>query len=399
MYLTCKIALKPNKEQEQTFWEWSNAARFIYNFALGLKSKAYQEQDIKLSWNDITKIITQLKQNEDYKWLSEIPSETIKYAVKDMDTAFRKFYSGAGYPKFKKKNKTVPSFYTRYDKLHSTDNNHIKICGIKEPIKTYEVCLIPAKPRNPRIKYDGKYWYLTFGVELIPENKDIPTISNKFKTYQEIKQKEYSEPLGIDLGILNTAVCSNGKVYININKTNTEIQRLERKKRRLQQQLSRKYIENNKQFYKLDNNEKKDKHPNKSKNIIKLEHKIKLIQRRINNIQDNYINNMTTEIVKTKPSKIVIEDLAVSNMMKNKYLVRHIQEQKWYEIRRQLEYKSQLYNIPLQLVSRFYASSKICSNCGHINQKLTLSDRVYKCSKCNLTIDRDYNAAINLSKQ
>ena len=106
---------------------------------------------------------------------------------------------------------------------------------------------------------------------------------------------------------------------------------------------------------------------------------------------------MTYEIVKTKPSKIVIEDLSVSNMMKNKYLAKSIQEQKWYGIRQQLEYKGALYNISVQIAPRFYASSKTCSNCGHINKKLTLADRVYICPKCGLKIDRDYNASINLS--
>lgn len=108
---------------------------------------------------------------------------------------------------------------------------------------------------------------------------------------------------------------------------------------------------------------------------------------------------MTSEIVKAKPSKIVLEDLAVSNMMKNKYLSKAIQDQKWYEIRRQLEYKGALYGIPVKIANRFYASSKTCSNCGYTNKKLTLADRTFVCPNCGLTIDRDYNASINLSKQ
>lgn len=386
MYLTCKIALQPNKEQEAFFWECANAARFVYNFSLNLKTEAYKTEGVSLDSNNITKYITQLKYTEQYNWLLNIPSETIKYAVKDMESAFKKFFKGAGYPKFKKKSKTIPSFYTRYDTLYSINNNHIKICGLKQPVKTYENCLIPETPRNPRIKYDGKYWYLTYGVELSPENRGIPVISNKFKTYSEIKAKESTETLGIDLGILHTAVCSDGKIYENINKT-PEMQRLEQKKKRLQQQISRKY-EMNKQGNKFV----------KTKNIIKQEKQLKLVQRRINNIRNTYINQMTYEIVKTKPSKIVIEDLAVSNMMKNKYLAKSIQEQCWYEIRQQLEYKGQLYCIPVKLASRFYSSSKTCSNCGYVNKNLTLANRVYICPKCGLEIDRDYNASINLSR-
>lgn len=387
MYLTCKIALQPNKEQEAFFWECANAARFVYNFSLNLKTEAYKTEGVSLDSNNITKYITQLKHTEQYKWLNEVPSETIKYAVKDMDNAFKNFFKGKGYPNFKKKSTTIPSFYTRYDKMHSVDEKHIKICGIKQPVKTYEKCLIPETPRNPRIKYDGKYWYLTFGVEITPENKGIPIIQKKMQIYSGILNKNITPALGIDLGILNTATCSNGVVYRNINK-DSEIIRLEKKKKRLQQQVSRKY-----------NMNKKGNKFIKTQNIKKVEKKIKLVQRRINNIRNTYINQMTTEIVKTKPSKIVIEDLAVSNMIKNKYLANSIQEQKWYEIRRQLEYKSSLYMIKIQVANRFYASSKTCSNCGYINKTLKLSDRTFKCPKCGLIIDRDCNASINLSKQ
>lgn len=387
MYLTCKIALQPNKEQEAFFWECANAARFVYNFSLNLKTEAYKTEGVSLDSNNITKYITQLKHTEQYKWLNEVTSETIKYAVKDMDNAFKNFFKGKGYPNFKKKSTTIPSFYTRYDKMHSVDEKHIKICGIKQPVKTYEKCLIPETPRNPRIKYDGKYWYLTYGVEIVPENKDIPIIQKKMQIYSGILNKDIIPALGIDLGILNTATCSNGVVYRNINK-DSEIIRLEKKKKRLQQQVSRKY-----------NMNKQENKFIRTQNIKKVEKKIKLVQRRINNIRNTYINQMTTEIVKTKPSKIVIEDLAVSNMLKNKYLANSIQEQKWYEIRRQLEYKSNLYMIKIQAANRFYASSKTCSNCGYINKALKLSDRTFKCPKCGLIIDRDYNASINLSKQ
>ena len=157
MYLTCRVALKPNKEQEKFFWECANAARFIYNFSLNLKTEAYKTEGINLDSNNITKYITQLKYTEQYRWLVDTPSETIKYAVKDMDYAFKKFFKGAGYPRFKKKNKTEPAFYTRYDKLYSVDDTHIKICGLKQPVRTHEKCVIPESPRNTRIKYDGKY--------------------------------------------------------------------------------------------------------------------------------------------------------------------------------------------------------------------------------------------------
>ena len=387
MIVTERIALKPNREQEAFFWKCANTARFVYNYSLSLKKEVYENKGISLSHFDISKIFTQLKQIEEYSWLKETPNETIKTAIRDMDTAFKNFFSGRGYPRFKRKSRETPSFYTRYDSIKSIDERHIKICGLKKPIKTYEKVVIPSKIMNPRIKYDGKYWYLTFGVELKAENIRIKTVNRIANTYfNEIKNKEETEPLGIDLGIKNTAICSNGKVYENINKT-YNVKRLERKKRRLQQQISRKF----------EMNKKGNKYV-KTKNIIKKQKQLKLVQRKLNNIRNTFINQMTTEIVKTKPSKIVIEDLKVSNMMKNKHLAKAIQEQSWYEIRRQLEYKSRIHGIKIQIAPKFYASSKICSNCGYVDKDLKLSDRVYSCPQCKLRIDRDYNAAINLSR-
>lgn len=386
MYLTCRVALKPNKEQEQFFKDCANASRFIYNFSLNIKTQAYLKDKTNLNSNDITKYITKIKYEEEYQWLLKIPSETIKYAVKDLDNAFKKFYKGGGYPNFKKKSRTYPAFYTRYDKMYSIDNKHIKICGLKTPIKTYENTWIPDKPRNPRIKYDGKYWYLTYGVELIPENNNIPIIDKKFKNIEKLANKKGTEGIGVDLGILHTAYCSNKKEYENINKT-YEVRRLEQKKKRLQRKLSKKYLLNK------DGNKFI-----KTNNIIKLEKQIKLVQRRINNIRNTYNHKITTEIVKTKPSKIVIEDLDVTGMMKNKYLAKYIQEQKWYEIREQFTYKDEIYKSNLKIAPRYYASTKICSNCGYINKRITLADRIYKCPKCKETIDRDYNASINLSR-
>ena len=387
MIVTERIALKPNREQEAFFWKCANTARFVYNYSLSLKKEVYEDKGISLSYFDISKIFTQLKQIEEYSWLKETPNETIKAAIRDMDTAFKNFFSGRGYPRFKKKSREVPSFYTRYDSIKSIDERHIKMGGLKKPIKTYKKVTVPNKAMNPRIKYDGKYWYLTFGIELKSENNNVNTVNRIANTYfNEIKNKEETEPLGIDLGIKHTAVCSNGKVYENINKSD-EVMRLERKKKRLQQQISRKF-EMNKEGSKYV----------RTKNIAKKQKQLKLVQRKLNNIRNTFINQMTSEIVKTKPSKIVIEDLKVTNIMKNKHLAKAIQEQSWYEIRRQLEYKSRIHGIKIQIAPKFYASSKTCSNCGNINKNLKLSDREYSCPQCNLRINRDYNAAINLSK-
>ena len=273
----------------------------------------------------------------------------------------------SGKPRFKSRKRSKKSFYHDNVKLKVKDNKLVKIEKVGW-IKTNEQLPIGVKYTNPRISYDNKYWYLSVGIE------------------QEGIQEELTEiSLGIDLGLKNLAICSDGAIYKNINKTCT-VKKIEKKLKRLQRQISRKYEKN-----------KKGKEYVKTKNIIKLEKQIQQVHRRLTNIRNNYLHQTTTSIVKTKPYRIVIEDLAVSNMMKNKHLSDDIRKQGFYEFRRQLEYKCNFRGINLVVADRFYPSSKSCSQCGKIKKDLKLKDRVYKCS-CGLNIDRDLNASINLSK-
>ena len=235
-------------------------------------------------------------------------------------------------------------------------------------IKANEQLPIGVKYSNPRISYDNKYWYLSVGIE-----------------QEEVKEELTNVSLGIDLGLKNLTICSDGTVYKNINKT-YEVKKIEKRLKRLQRKVSKKYEKN-----------KKGKEYVKTKNIIKLEKQIQQVYRRLSNIRKNHLHQTTTSIVKTKPYRIVIEDLAVSNMMKNKHLSDAIIKQGFYEFRRQLEYKCKFRGIELIVADRFYPSSKTCSQCGKIKKDLKLSDRIYRCS-CGLSIDRDLNASINLSK-
>lgn len=221
---------------------------------------------------------------------------------------------------------------------------------------------------NPHIVFDGKYYYITFCIEI------------------DIKPKQNtSEVIGIDLGIKSFAVCSNGITYKNINKTHT-VKKLDKKLRRLQRQVGKKYF-NNKIGNKFI----------KTHNIIKLEHKIKLIYRRIKNIRENYIHQITAYLVKTKPSRIVIEDLNIKGLMKNKHLSKAIMEQCFYKFISILKYKCEWNGIELIKADRFYPSSKLCSCCGYIKKELRLDDRTYKCNFCGLVMDRDVNASLNLA--
>lgn len=291
-----------------------------------------------------------------------------KQAVKDACNSYKRFFKGlSGKPKFKSRKRSKKSFYHDNVKLKVKDNKLVKIEKIGW-IKTNEQLPIGVKYSNPRISYDNKHWYLSVGIE-----------------QEEIQEELTNVSLGIDLGLKNLAICSDSMIYKNINKTYV-VRKTEKKLKRLQRQVSRKYEKN-----------KKGKEYVKTKNIIKLEKQIQQTHRRLANIRNNYLHQTTTSIVKTKPYRIVIEDLTVSNMMKNKHLSDAIRKQGFYEFRRQLEYKCNFRGIELVIADRFYPSSKTCSQCGKIKKDLKLSDRVYKCS-CGLVIDRDLNASINLSK-
>ena len=221
---------------------------------------------------------------------------------------------------------------------------------------------------NPRIKYDGINWYITVGIE-----------------YEYSTTLSSNEGIGIDLGIKDLAICSDGSTYKNINKSQ-KVKKLEKRKRRLQRSISRKYEKN-----------KKGGDYCKTSNIIKREKELLKLNYRLTNIRQNYLHQTTSEIVKREPSFICIEDLNVKGMMKNKHLSKVVQQQSFYEFRRQIEYKSAWNNIPVVIADRFFPSSKLCSCCGNIKKDLKLSHRIYKC-ECGNIIDRDYQASLNLKQ-
>lgn len=388
MLITKKIMLIPTKEQELLFWKSAGTSRWAYNYHLGRNKENYENGGKYLKDTVTRKEITQLKKAEEYKWLNEVGSNVIKQAIKDCDKAFRDFFSNKkGYPKFKSKRKDTPSFYVNYESLSKKKKGfHGEKIGY---VRTREP--LPSIPKdahysNPHISYDGKYWYLTVGYEVKEENEKLT-----------------KESLGIDLGIKELAICSSNKRYKNINKTK-RVKQLKKKLKRTQRKLSRQ-LKNNIESYTTYTNSKGQncRKPNfkkplrDCKNFNKTKRQIKLINRKINNIRTNYLHQTTSEIVKTKPYRIVLEDLQVTNMMKNKHLAKAIAEQKFYEFRKQIEYKAKLRGIAVVFADKFYPSSKTCSHCGHIKKDLKLSDRTYVCSECGLIIDRDYNASLNLA--
>ena len=367
MILGKKIRLYPTQEHEQKLWQSVGTARFIYNWTLARQEENYKNGGKFISDNDLRKELTILKKAE-LNWLNEVSNNVAKQAVKDACDAYKKFFKGlSDKPRFKSRRKSKPSFYNDTSKLKIKESSVlIEKVGW---VRTNEQIPMNCKYTNPRISFDGKYWFISVGTE-----KEKPIVELT------------TQSIGIDVGIKDLAVCSNGMTFKNINKSK-EAKRLKKVLKRKQRQCSNKYIKN-----------KKGKEFVKTKNIVKLEKQIKLLHRKLANIRSNHIHQATNKIVKTKPSKIVMETLNIKEMMKNRHLSKAIAEQGLYEFKRQIKYKSEFYGIEFVEADKWYPSSKTCSECGHIKVKLSLSERTYICEKCGCVIDRDYNASINLSR-
>ena len=377
MIKSYKIRLLPNQEQEQLLWKHVNISRFIWNWGLGYQLELFKNGEKYLSGYSLRKVLTQLKQKEEYSWLSEISSHTLSNIILDLDETYKRFFKkSSGKPKFKKKNKTEPKFPVRQDSFYLINScaNIEKIGKIKYQTDFDLPQGREYKFTNPRIKYINNKWILSFGMEC--ENQACELTNNS---------------MGIDLGIKDLAVVSNGKdkiVFKNINKTK-RVKKLKSKLKHLQRNISRKYDFNNKHNI-------FDSKWFKSKSILKTESLAKDIYYKLSNIRKNYTHQTTSKLVSKLPKIITMEDLNISGMMKNKHLSKAIAEQNWDEFIRQIKYKSEWKGIEFIQVGKFFPSSKTCSGCGHINKNLKLSDRIYGCPCCGLRIDRDYNAAINL---
>ena len=382
MIKAIKVRLNPNNKQLTKLFQYAGCARFAYNWAISREEENHKQGNKFLSDNDLRKEFTQLKKLQEYKWLNEVSNNVTKQAIKDACNAYTGFFKGQSkFPKFKSRKHSTPSFYQDNVQIKFTEN-HVKVEGFsmskkqnKQKLNWIKLCekkKIPTdcKYMNPRFTYDGLYWYVSVSIE-VDDNTENTLPSN--------------EGIGIDLGIKDLAVCSDGNTYKNINKTQ-RVKKLEKKKRRLQRSVSRKYCKN-----------KKGDNYCKTSNIIKREKELLKIIKHLKNIRQNYLHQTTSEIIKRKPSFICIEDLNVSGMMKNRHLSKAVQEQGFYEFRKQIEYKAKWNNIPVIIADRFFPSSKMCSCCGHIKKDLKLSDRIYKCG-CGNIINRDFQASLNLKK-
>lgn len=378
MIKTVKVMLLPNNKQKSSLFSCAGTARFAFNWALALERYNYSKGGKFLTDGELRKKLTQVKKTDEFKWLNDYSNNITKQAIKDACTAYLNFFKKQSqFPKFKSRKKSKPSFYVDTDKIQFSDT-HIKLeklTGSRKANKQrFNWIVLAEKGRiplgckyiNPRVTFDGINWWISVAIEC-DNNPEMPM----------------NDGIGIDIGLKDLAVCSDRNIYENINKI-YEIKRLKKKQRRLQRKISIKYLKN-----------KKGDSYCKTSNIIKSEKKLLKLNHRLVHIRHNYLHDVTFKIVNRKPSFIVLEDLNVKGMMKNKHLAKAIQAQGFYEFYRQIKYKANWNNIKFIEAPRFYPSSKMCSICGSIKSDLKLRDRIYRCS-CGNVIDRDYQASVNL---
>ena len=378
MYKALKIELKLTNEQKIQVNKTIGTERFIYNEYIKYNQEQYELGNKFVSAFDFSKYINNvyLPSNPDKKWIKDVSSKSVKQAMIYGEKAFKNFFKGlSGFPVFKKKDKNeLGAYFVKNGKKDFEFYRHkIKIPSLKF-VRVKEYGYIPknANIKSGTISKKADRYFLSLVIEV----DDIVKTENK-----SIKG------LGIDLGIKDTAICSDGRVFKNINKTK-KVKKMKKKLKREQRKMSRsvEYSKTNKIKLK------------ECKNFNKKKLKVQRLFYRLNCIRDDYSNKIVDEITRAKLKYITIENLKVSNMMKNRHLSKAIQEQNFFSIRTKLINKCKERNIELRLVDTFYPSSKTCSCCGSIKKDLKLNNRIYKCSNCGLEIDRDYNASINLEK-
>ena len=373
-----KIEINPTDEQKSKIHRTIGVSRFIYNFYIAHNKEVYEKEGKFVSGMDFSKWLNNeyIPNNQDKKWIKEVSSKATKQAIMNGDKAFKDFFKGTkGFPKFKKrKNQDVKAYFPKNNKTDWTLERHrVKIPTLGW-IRFKEFGYIPTNSvvKSGTVSQKSNRYY----VSILVEEDDIQV------------SKPINEGIGIDVGIKDFAICSDGTKFKNVNKTST-VKKVEKKLKREQRKLSRKY-----ESLKIRNKNIEEGRATRQ-NIQKQVVKIQKLHQRLTNIRTDYINKTISSIIKQKPSYITIEDLAVSNMMKNKHLSKAIASQKFFEFKTKLVSKCKQNDVELRVVDRFYPSSKTCSSCGKIKKDLKLSDRVYKCS-CGLNIDRDLNASINL---
>ena len=381
MLVSFKTEINPTYEQKQKINRTIGTCRYVYNFYLAMQQERYEHGDKLQSAIDFSKWLNNeyLPVHSELAWIKDVSSKAVKQSITHAYNAYCNFFKGKShFPRFKKKEKSDVKIYfvkANSNTIIQCERHRIKIPTLSW-VKLKEKGYIPTTKdgfiiRSGYVSYKAGRYYVSVLI-------DIPkSVSSKNSSI---------DGLGIDLGLKEFVTLSSGITKPNINKTK-QVKKLEKQLKREQRCLSRKYESLKKRS--------KKKGEATRQNIQKQIIKVQRIYQRLDNIQNNYINQTINEIVKTKPSYIVIEDLNISGMMKNRHLAKSVSSQKFYEFRTKLKFKCDWNDIELRVVDRWYPSSKLCHNCGHIKKDLKLSDRIYRC-ECGYVNDRDLNAALNL---
>jgi len=400
-----KIRLKLTKEQESLVWWYSKVSRNFWNLLVDIDkrnnkgefddilsnngsqtyhSNFYNREIYSLNQSDylnLAKVVVakNYEENEEkWSWYYQSNQSFIYSFLSRELVKIRK--QNKGKLNFRSVDKIQPNFNVRCDvsangkrpsRIYLKGNGKLQIPTIGDVRfgSARSGFNLSCKKQIANISFDGKYWYLSYTEDVDTQATNLP---------------DYTEGVGVDLGIKTLATVSDGTKVPNI-KTFRRVRILNKRLKRLQRKVSRKYLIN-----------KCNKH-NKTKNIIKLEKRIKLIHRSLKNIRINHIRKFVSELIKKQPQYIAIEDLNVKGMMRNKHLAKDIANCSFYTIKEHLIRKSKERNITVRLVDRFYPSSKTCSNCGSYKNNLKLSQRVYHCNSCQVKIDRDFNASLNIA--
>ena len=375
MLKSFKTEINPTEEQKVRIRKTTGTCRFIYNFYLAHNKELHENGKKFMSSNQFRVWLNNeyLPNHPEYSWIKEAYSKAVTQAVNNGQTAFTRFFNHkSAFPNFKKKGKSdVKMYFVKNNPKDCRCERHrINIPSLGW-VRIKEKGYIPTTKdgyviKSGTVSMKADRYYVSVLVEIL--NNKIANNSNA--------------GIGIDLGLKDFAIVSNGKTYKNINKS-ARLKKLEKQLIREQRSLSRKY-----------ENLKKGESTQKT-NIQKQRLKVQKLHHRIDNIRTDYINKTIAEIVKTKPSYITIEDLNVKGMMKNRHLSKAVASQKFYEFRTKLQAKCNENGIELRVVDRWYPSSKTCHCCGAVKKDLKLSDRMFKCS-CGYVEDRDFNAALNL---
>lgn len=372
-----RIRIYPNMEQIQLINRHFGACRFVWNYMINVQEENHEKGGKYLSGYDLSKMLTQVKHEAEYAWLNEISYGSLQITCIRLHSAYLNFFKGVfGHPRFKSKKNAKQSYPVCSNRFYFTES----YCRIQRigNVKYKTDAILPLgrgqKFYNVVLSRDGNKYYISFCVDCDKQATNLT-----------------SQPMGIDLGIKTTATISYGdKWYVieNINKS-TQIKRIQNRIKYYQRRISHKYDYCYKQTGKYK----------KSNNIRKLEGKVSRLYKKLTDIRTQNIHQWTHYLVAhLKPNRVVMETLSIEGMMKNKRMRNLLQEQLLAEFIRQMRYKCEWNSIEFIQANRYYPSSKRCSKCGFIKKNLDISERTYVCEKCGFVIDRDYNAALNLSQ-